>query len=140
MIRFLPEDAGRTIALRVTGKLTHADYGERLSPRLEQALREPGKLIFLGVLGPDYEGITAHALWDELRLDIAHRKDFERAAIVTDDWMVRTAVRLFGPLFSGEVRLFHVEQQQEAARWLGLRAASAGVDTAKGDGEQAAGG
>lgn len=118
MIRFLSCDGSRVVALRAIGKLTHGDYHATILPRLERALAEDGKLLFIGVLGHDYEGMTPHAVWDDLKFDVAHRRDFERLAIVSDHLLVRTAVRVFGPLFSGEVRLFALQRLHQAEQWL----------------------
>jgi hypothetical protein len=118
MIQTLPIDGGDLIALQVSDRLTHADYRDTIVPRLENALREHERVRCLVVLGPDGAGITPTALWDELKLDFAHRKDFERVALVTDDVIVRTAARLVRPLFRGDVRIFSMADQAEAQRWI----------------------
>lgn len=118
MIESLPIDAGDVVALRVHGKLTHEDYSDRILPRLERAIGEHGKVRCLCVLDEAFEGVTPGAVWDELKFDVAHRKDFERIAIVSDDRWVRVAVQMSRPFFGGEVRLFRVDERPAAEAWV----------------------
>lgn len=118
MIHKLSIDGGRLVALRVTGKLTREDYQNDILPRLERALVVYDRLRCLCVLDEQYEGITPGAAWEEVRFDAEHRKDFERIAIVSDDEMVRAAVRLGRPLFAGDVRLFANGDRQVAETWI----------------------
>ncbi|MCA8953495.1 MAG: STAS/SEC14 domain-containing protein [Planctomycetes bacterium] len=118
MIRMLPSDGGRVVAMHVSGRLTHEDYERTILPRLERALAEDGKLRCFAVLDAGFTGLTPHAMWDDLKFDLAHRKDFERIALVTDSGFVRAVLRLFRPLFSGEMRLYPLAKQSEAEAWL----------------------
>lgn len=118
MIETMPIDGGALVALRASGKLTRGDYEQTILPRLEGALREHERLRCLCVLGEDFQGITPGAAWEDLKFDVAHRKDFERIAIVTDHGLVRAAARLSSPLFSGELRLFDVADRGRAEAWV----------------------
>jgi len=70
------------------------------------------------VLDEDFKGIAPGAAWDDVKLDVEHRKDFERTDAVTDDRWVRLAVQLGRPFFGGELRLFPVAGRAEAGAWI----------------------
>jgi SpoIIAA-like len=118
MIDVLPIESGRLVAFRVHGKLTHEDYRDAILPQLAKVFQEHDKVRCLCVLGEGYAGITAGALWDELKLDLKYRKGFERAAIVTDNALVRAVTHLSRPFFAGEVRLYKTGEQAQAEQWL----------------------
>lgn len=99
-----------------TGSLTHEDY-ERMVPLLESALigiREPDihALADLRAL----EGMSLHAVWDDLKLGFSHGKEFKKMAVLgkggLQEWMSKIA-DWFTP---GEVRFF--EEKEKALDWL----------------------
>lgn len=80
MIEVREEGDGGRLVVVASGRLTEEDYRE-LVPRLHEAIERHGKLRLL-ILLRDFEGWTPKALIEDLRFDLRHRKDFERAAIV----------------------------------------------------------
>lgn len=47
------------------------------------------------VLGKRFTGIAARAMWDDTRLGLNQISDFRRIAIVTDNTLMKGAVRVF---------------------------------------------
>lgn len=111
----LPEGV---VAFEASGRVTNADYKERLIPALEAAIAEHGSIRFLYVLGEAFEGYDAGALWDDTFFGLKHIKDFEKVAVVADDPLYAGAVRMFAPMLPCEVKLFPLAERAEAKHWI----------------------
>jgi hypothetical protein len=105
------------IALRVSGKLVHADY-EGLVPRLERAIEEHGAIRCL-IDMTELDGIEPRAVWDELSFDLKHATEVSRCAVVGDRAWKRWATVAARPIFrKAEVRYFEREDLEQAAEWV----------------------
>ncbi|MFH5774742.1 STAS/SEC14 domain-containing protein [Paracoccus sp. NGMCC 1.201697] len=105
------------IAIRASGEVTSGDYEDKLIP-LVQEKSKLGKLRLLMVIGPDFEGYSAGALWDDARLGVTHWRSFERVAVVTDIGWITRSLKLFAPLMPGEVAVFPLAAQDAAKAWI----------------------
>jgi hypothetical protein len=106
-----------TVGFRASGTVTSEDYDTVLVPALTAA-SEAGPLRLLYVLEDDLDSYTAGAIWSDTRLWASHRQQWERIAIATDvDW-VESAVKAFGWLMPGRVRLFDDDEVDRAKLWL----------------------
>jgi SpoIIAA-like len=108
------------IGFRISGKITRDDY-EAILPRIEQGA-DAGDVRFLCVIGPDWEGMTGGALWEDVRTglkyEVFHRANWKRTAVVTDlDWIRRT-MDLLGWIAPGELKLFSHDQLADAKAWV----------------------
>jgi len=60
---------------------------------------------------------TAGAAWDDMALEFAHFRDWQRCALVTDvDW-VRHSAKAFGWLMGGRLRVFDIDELKAALEW-----------------------
>ncbi len=117
MITVIPDMPAGTVGVRASGQVSREDYADVLVPAVEQAAGE-GHVRMLYVLGEDFESFTPGAMWSDTRLWAGHVGAWERLAVVTDvDW-VENAVRAFGWLVHGEVRVFGAGELEAATRWL----------------------
>ena len=78
------------IGLRASGKLTKEDYTDVLEPALKEAM-DSGEARVVFVL-TDFEGLEARAILEDIKtglgVELAHRKNWKRLAVVTDvDWV-----------------------------------------------------
>jgi SpoIIAA-like len=106
-----------TIGFRATGTVTTQDYESVLVPALTAAA-EAGPVRLLYVLDDDLESYTAGAMWSDTRLWAGHRDAWERVAVATDvDW-VEKAVKAFGWLMPGRIRVFDDDEVDQAKLWL----------------------
>ena len=65
-----------------------------LIPRLETIIRERGKARLLLDTADDFQGWEPKALWDDARFGLAHRKDFDKMAVVTDRRWIEWALKV----------------------------------------------
>lgn len=106
------------VGARAVGKVTADDYESTLIPAVETALSQRDKARMLYVLGAEFEGYDGEAALDDARMGLEHWTDFERIAVVTDHGTYRTAIKGFGFLMPGEVKVFGVDELDEAKGWV----------------------
>ena len=78
----MPESQGNVIGVKFSGRITTREYEETIIPRLEAVLKEHGKARLMYVVDEGFEGAEAGAVWDDTKLGIKHRHDFEKLALV----------------------------------------------------------
>lgn len=117
MIQFMERSSGACVAIRATGHLTDRDYADFL-PKLDQAFKEHGKLNVLFLMDGGFEGWDLKAAWDDTKIGLAHRADFERLAVVGGPEWVRWCIKLSGFLLKGEVRLYDLADLERAWEWI----------------------
>jgi hypothetical protein len=114
LIEGLPQNV---MAIEASGTVTHEDYRDLVIPKTEaMAAKGPIKLFY--VIGPDFTGFEAEALWDDSKLGFMLRHDFSYVAIVSNVAWIRTSVSLFKPFFHCEVRLFSLTELAAAKDWI----------------------
>ncbi len=117
MITVIPDMPPGTVGVRASGRVSREDYAEVLVPAVEAAAGS-GRIRLLYVLGEDVESFSPGAMWSDTRLWGGHVGAWERLAVATDiDW-VENAVRAFGWLVHGEVRVFGAGEVADAKQWL----------------------
>lgn len=105
------------LAFRAVGKVEAADYEDVLTPAIEAAIGEQGKVRLVYELGPEYDGYSAGAAWEDMKLWTPHLTKWERCAVVTDHRLLGDAVRAFAMLMPGEVKVFPVTELASALAW-----------------------
>jgi hypothetical protein len=75
-------------AFEVSGKLDVADFRDILTPAIERAAADgPMRVV---VVVNDFHGLSAGALWEDLKLAAKHPRGARHTAVVTDiDWIHR---------------------------------------------------
>lgn len=111
----LPETV---IGFEASGRVSNADYKERMIPSLEKAIAEKGKIRFLFVLGEGFEGYEPMAMWDDTFFGLKHIKDFEKIAVVGDDEVYAGAIRMFASLLPYEIKVFSLAEREAAKDWI----------------------
>jgi hypothetical protein len=120
MVERIEEMAQGTIGFRVVEKLTGDDYRERIEPVLGEAAAK-GEIRLLFEIDAGF-GMDAGAVMEDaksgLKLGLGHMKAWKRTAIVTDvDW-IRKAMKAFGFMAPGEVRVFEPAELGAAKVWV----------------------
>ncbi|NQD35899.1 STAS/SEC14 domain-containing protein [Permianibacter sp. IMCC34836] len=118
MIELLTNLPDHVVGIAASGEVTADEYESVIIPAIEAKLAAYGRVWVLYQLGPAFTGFTSGALWDDLRLGVAHFRAWEKLAIVTDlDWM-GGAIRLFGFALPCPVQIFPNAELAEAVRWI----------------------
>jgi hypothetical protein len=116
LISELSELPAGVIGFEASGKIAAEDYRDVILPALERAAKT-GDVRFLIVMR-DFDGITGGAIWQDLKIGVAHLHSWKRIALVTDiDWMTH-ATDLFGWMTPGETKTFALDQKDQAIRWV----------------------
>ena len=106
------------IGYSAVGKLSGEDYSKVLIPEIEAKLAEGGKLRFLFLAGPDFEGYEFDAAMGDSLFGMRHFFDFEKIALVSDDLAFRSLVDAFGMMMPAQVKSFPVSDLNQAKSWL----------------------
>ena len=118
MIQLIPNLPEHVIGIMASGQVTASDYETVLVPAIEAKLTKHGKVRILYQLGPEFTGFTSGAMWDDLKLGVAHLNAWEKVAVVTDvDW-IANATRLFGFAMPCPVRIFSNNDISAATHWI----------------------
>ena len=116
MIKVIEDMPVGTIGLEASGKVTDDDYRDVLVPAVEAALKH-GKVRLLYVLEEE-SSYSPGAMWADSKLWFKDLKGWERVAVVSDaDWLEH-AVKAFGWMMPGEVRVFESDDVRDAKAWL----------------------
>jgi hypothetical protein len=118
MIEFMQESGGKVLGVQAGGRLTEDDYNSRLTPRLESLIERFGKVRVLFYMDETFRGWDLKSAWANTILDVRHRADFEKIAVVGAPTWEEWCVKLAGLLMAGEIRTFPPEKLQQAWNWL----------------------
>jgi hypothetical protein len=116
MLRALAHPDQNLLTLTLDGAVSRADY-EQVVPVLEQKIARYGKVnACLEVRR--FDGLSLQALWQDLKQDVKHYRDFNRVAVVSaDNTLIKSAVALAGGLVPASFRHFPLEQLAVAEAW-----------------------
>ena len=106
------------IGYSAVGKVSADDYSKVMIPEIEARVAESGKLRFLYVLGPEFEGFEVGAMLGDATFGFRHFFDFEKIAVVSDNTAYRSMAEGFGLMMPAEVRGFPIAETDQAKAWL----------------------
>lgn len=120
MVERIEQMPAGTIGFKVVKELTGDDYRERIEPALTEAV-EAGEVRLLFEIDDGF-GMDAAAVVEDaktgLKLGLGHLKAWKRTAVVTDvDW-IRKAIKAFGFMSPGEVKVFEPAELGAAKVWV----------------------
>jgi hypothetical protein len=118
MLRVLEDLPANVLGVEAIGKVTDADYERVLIPAVRARRDAHEKLRFLYLLGEEFDGWSMGALWEDTKLGLKSARDWEKIAIVSDSDAVHHAVKAFGWMIPGEVRVFDADKLDGAKEWV----------------------
>ena len=118
MIELIGGMPPNVVAVTCRGHVTRNDYESVLIPAVESALKQHSKIRLFYRIGPEFAGIDAGAVFEDIKVGFAHLSRWERIAVVTDVEWIRLAIRAFAFLIPGPVRFFSVSEERDAQRWI----------------------
>ncbi|OZM77243.1 STAS/SEC14 domain-containing protein [Pseudonocardia sp. MH-G8] len=118
MLELMTETEGDVIAVRARGVLTEDDYRDVLVPQLAKALKGAEQIRVLFLLEQTFRGWNARAAWRNTCLDVRHRRDFDKVAIVGAPTWEQWCAKLANLLITGEIKTFAHDELSTAWTWL----------------------
>jgi hypothetical protein len=122
----LPEG---TLGFKISGDVIGSDYDSVLTPAVEKAIEEFDHIRLLAQVGPDFEGYSMDAIWDDTKLGLRHWNGFERVAVVTDVGWIKMGVKAMAFMMPCPMQLFAIGELDDAKRWLSESLGSIQVGT-----------
>jgi SpoIIAA-like len=119
MLELMTGSDDHVVAVRAWGVLTEDDYQRVLVPQLERTLEAARRIRVLFLIDETFRGWNLRAAWLNTRLDLRHRRDFEKVAIVGAPTWERWCAELAGLLIAGEIKTF--SRDESSAAWIWLR-------------------
>ena len=117
MIEILPQSEGKTLGVRLTGKVTDEDYEKVFLPALDELIQKYGKASCVYFMDEDFEGWKLGAMWDDASFGMKHRNDFEKIAVVGGPKWAEWATKVAAHLMSCEVKTYTGDQLDDAWSW-----------------------
>jgi len=118
VIEKLKDLPGGIDGVRAIGKISKEDYEQVFVPLLDEARREGRHIRFLYQLGPEFEGFTPGAAWEDAKIGLHFLRLFDGCAVVTDLAWIRELTRLAGFLMPCPVSVFSNTEFDGAVDWL----------------------
>lgn len=116
MIEVLEGSTGKSVALRVSGKVTREDY-IGIIPQLERTI-EVWNGINLMILFDQVEGLALGAVWEDAQFNLKYFRDIHRAALVGNQEWLGWLTKLAQLFVHDEARHFLPEQVDAAWDWV----------------------
>jgi hypothetical protein len=104
--------------VRAVGRVSKEDYEQVFGPLVGSARREGRRLRLLYQVGPEFEGFTTGAAWEDAKLGLASLRLLDGCAVVTDIGWIRESTRLLAFVLPCPVRVFGNGQLGAAVEWL----------------------
>lgn len=118
MIETLSGFPDNVVGFKASGRVTRQDYETVVVPAVEEAFRRRQSLRLYYQLDRDFEGVGPGAMWEDFKVGMEHVRQWERIALVTDvDW-IGAAMKVFGFLMPGDMRLFSLADADQAREWI----------------------
>jgi hypothetical protein len=114
-------------ALRAVGKITKEDYDAVVIPLIDGAARNGRLLRCLCEVGPDFQGLTPSAAWEDLKIGLRALRMIEACAVVSDIGWVRESSNLAAFFMPCPVRVFTLQDRGKAIAWLSSLPEGAGM-------------
>jgi hypothetical protein len=105
--------------VKAVGRVSREDYERVFEPLIDAARREGRRIRLLYQVGPEFEGFSPGAAWEDAKLGLGSLRMFEGCAVVTDIGWIREATRLAAFLMPCPVRVFANAAWEEAVAWVG---------------------
>ena len=118
MIELLSNLPDNTVGIAASGHVDVTDYETVLIPAVEAALKKHDKVRLLYELRSDFTGFTPSAMWQDMKLGLAHFRAWKKVAIVTDVGWIANAASMFGFILPCPARVFSCQDRAEAEAWI----------------------
>ncbi|MBN8420011.1 MAG: STAS/SEC14 domain-containing protein [Verrucomicrobia bacterium] len=115
-IQLKEENAGRTVAVYVSGKLVKEDY-EQFVPEFDRLVGLYGKLRVLFDM-TDFHGWTLGGVWEDTKFALHHFSNIEKLAMVGNTKWEEGMATFCKPFTKAAIKYFDHSAEAEARKWL----------------------
>ncbi len=104
------------VGFRMTGKITQDDI-KPWADKLDRKGDQLGKLRVY-VEADDMDAVTAKAALADMKFDVTHLGDFDKAAFVSDDTWTKISTFLADLVPSINAKQFSLDEKEAARQWI----------------------
>lgn len=115
------------VALRPVGRVSREDYDLAVLPVLEAAIREGRGVRALIQIDDAFEGLTAAAMWEDLKIGLQALRHWAGCAVVSDIEWARRSCQFTAFFMPGPMRVFDEKDLDQAITWLQTLPEHAGI-------------
>ena len=105
------------LAFKAVGKVESADCEHVLRPFHRRRDCRARKGTRRRRARPEFDGYSAGAAWEDVKLIGPALTNWERCAVVTDHRLIADAIKAFGMVMPGEFKVFPVSELEAALAW-----------------------
>jgi len=116
MLRIIELTNKNTIATKASGKLRKEDI-EKINP-LIHAILDKGMKVRWYFEMDNFTGWDLPGLWEDLKMDTAHAKDYEKIAMVGDKKWQEWIAQFMKPFTNADIRYFDLKDKETAKQWI----------------------
>lgn len=116
-VTYTEDDATRVAELRVQGTFTKEDYARAVDP-LKAFIDRHGSVKLIEIV-ESFHGVDPAVLWPGIKFDWHNIQHISHVAVVTDIGWIGPMSKPAGKLISSDVRLFALDELDEARDWIG---------------------
>lgn len=109
------DPSSRTVECRIDGRLTKADYDRVITP-MQAFIDRHGQVRVIEVV-ESFAGFDPAVLIPGIKFDLRNLSHISRVAIVSDIGWFSPLVRAASALTAVEMRMFRMDQLEEARDW-----------------------
>lgn len=115
-LRYTEYPDSKTVEFTVQGHVTREDYDDVID-RLQTFIDTHGRIKMIEVI-ESFTGFDPSVLLPGIRFDIRNIRHISHVAVVSDIGWMSPLVKAAGALISTRVRMFHLDELDQARAWI----------------------
>jgi len=115
MFKILDQTRNELVALKIEGQIKREDY-DKLDALLRKTEKENAHVDMYIEIN-DIEGITAEAMWADIKTYFKNAKDYRKVAVIGNDGFSEKAAKTANPFVKAEIKYFSGDQKSTAMEW-----------------------
>jgi hypothetical protein len=116
MLQIIELKEKNIVATKASGKLRKEDI-EKIHP-LIHAILDKGMKVRWYFEMDNFTGWDLPSLWEDLKMDTAHARDYEKIAMVGDKKWQEWITQFMKPFTNAEIKYFNIDQKEDAKNWI----------------------
>ncbi|MCB0918128.1 MAG: STAS/SEC14 domain-containing protein [Actinobacteria bacterium] len=118
MLEVMPDLPENVVGFRAVDTVRAEDYRDVLTPAVLDLINRTGEASVLLVLGPEWDGYSPGAMFEDAKLGVEKVRHWHRFALVSDAHWIHHVAGMFNWITPGEVKAFYYDQLPKATQWV----------------------